>query len=329
MSRSNFLLAAALAAAALSMPVAAQAATKMRCSHQLPPAHHIAQVVERWAAEVRSASGGELDVQVFGADSLVKAGQNITAVAKGDIECAFSLNFQWGKTLPLMNVTVAPFAFGDLKIWRKWPQTEAAAFLEQKLLQKGVRNVVWMFQTNTSVFTTKGRFLRTPADFKGIKIRGLNPQFDAGLIAMGATPSAMPGSEVYQGLATGVLDAGLTDAAAAVSRKYFEVQDHFTVLPVLSAYLHGYVNPKWYDALPAKAKEALAKAGLVAATWAVEASEKAGAAAPDQLRAKGVKVHIATPEEISAFQRIMRPAFDAKFGEDPDSKKLLELLSKI
>lgn len=329
MKRSTLALAAVTTAVALTLPLAAEAATKMRCSHQLPPAHHISQVVEKWAAEVRSASGGELDVQVFGADSLVKANQNITAVAKGDIECAFSLNFQWGRTLPLMNVTVAPFAFGDLKIWRKWPQTEAAAFLEQKLLQKGVRNVVWMFQTNTSVFTTKGRFLKSPADFKGIKIRGLNPQFDAGLIAMGATTSAMPGSEVYQGLATGVLDAGLTDAAAAVSRKYYEVQNHFTVLPVLSAYLHGYVNPKWYDGLSAKAKAALASAGKKAAVWAVEASEKAGAAAPGQLQAKGAKVHIATPAEIAAFQKIMRPAFDAKFGADPDSKKLLELISKI
>ncbi len=319
----------AFAAAFFTLPLGAEAATVMRCSHQLPPAHHIAKVVERWAAEVRSLSGGELDVQVFGADSLMKANQNITAVAKGDIECAFSLNFQWGRTLPLMNVTVAPFAFGDLNIWRKWPDSEAAKFLEEKLLQKGVRNIAWMFQTNTSVFTTKGKFLKAPADFNGIKIRGLNPQFDAGLIAMGAKTSAMPGSEVYQGLATGVLDAAITDAAAAVSRKYYEVQDHFTVLPALSAYLHGYVNPKWYDGLSPKAREALAGAGKKAAIWAVEASEKAGAAAPDQLRAKGVQVHIATPEENEALRKVMRPAFDAKFGEDPDSKKLLELLSKI
>jgi TRAP-type C4-dicarboxylate transport system substrate-binding protein len=319
---------AALAGLAVSaLPAAAQ--TKMRCSHQLPPAHHIAKVVERWAAEVKTASAGALDVQVFGADSLVKANQNITAVAKGDIECAFSLNFQWGRTLNLMNVTVAPFAFGDLRIWRKWPTSEAAAFLEKKLLEKGVRNVVWMFQTNTSVFTSKGRFLGKPADFKGVKIRGLNPQFDAGLIAMGATTSAMPGSEVYQGLATGVLDAAITDAAAAVSRKYFEVQDHFVVLPVLSAYLHGYVNPRWYDGLSAKAKEALATAGQKAAVWAIEASEKAGAAAPDQLRARGVKVHIATPEENKALEAVMRPAFDAKFGADPEAKKLIDLIAKM
>ena len=322
-------LAAALAIAMAGVPGVAEAATKMRCSHQLPPAHHVAQVIERWAEEVRTASEGELDVQVFGSDSLVKANQNITAVAKGDIECAFSLNFQWGRTLPIMNVTVAPFAFGDLEIWRKWPDSEAAKFLEEKLLEKGVRNIAWLFQTNTSVFTSKGRFLVKPEDFKGVKLRGLNAAFDAALAALGATPTSLPGSEVYQALATGVLDAGLTDVAAAVSRKYYEVQDHFTVVPVISAYLHGYVNPKWYDGLSDKSKAALESAGKKAALWAVEASEKAGAAAPDQLREKGVKVHIATSEEIKALEAIMRPAFDEKFATDPDAQKLIELIGKI
>jgi C4-dicarboxylate-binding protein DctP len=320
-----------LAALALSATAVTgvQAAEAMRCSHQLPPAHHIAKVVDRWAAEVEALSDGEIDVQVFGADSLVGARENIVATAKGDIECAFSLNFQWGKTLPIMNVTVAPFAFGDLEIWRKWPDSEAAAFLSEKLLEKGVRNVVWMFQTNTSVFTSNGKFLVKPEDFNGIKMRGLTPPFDAALVALGVTPSSMPGSEVYQALATGVIDAGITDVAAAVSRKYYEVQDHFTVVPVLSAYLHGYVNPAWYDGLSDKSKAALAEAGAKAALWAVEASEAAGAAGPDQLREKGVEVHVATAEENAALEAIMRPAFDKAFAEDDDSKTLIDLIAKM
>lgn len=319
----------ALVFSASSATIAA-AATEMRCSHQLPPAHHIAQVIDKWAAEVESLSGGELDVQVFGADSLVGARENIVATAKGDIECAFSLNFQWGKTLPMMNVTVAPFAFGDVEIWKKWPDSEAAQFLSDKLLQKGVRNVVWMFQTNTSVFTTKSKFVIEPQDFQGLKFRGLTPPFDAALAAMGATPAAMPGSEVYQALATGVIDGAITDVAAAVSRKYYEVQDHFTVVPVLSAYLHGYVNPAWYDGLSDKAKAALDEAGRKASEWAIEASTAAGAAGPEQLREKGVQVHIATPDENKALEAVMRPAFDKAFGEnDPDSQKLIELLGKI
>ena len=49
---------------------------------------------------------------------LPEAGELRLAGQGGDIECAFSVSFQWGRTLPIMTVTVAPFAFGDLDMWR-------------------------------------------------------------------------------------------------------------------------------------------------------------------------------------------------------------------
>ena len=317
------------AAFVVAISSAASAATEMRCSHQLPPKHHIAQVIDRWAEEVKKESGGDLDVQIFGANSLVGARENITSTAKGDIECAFSVNFQWGKTLPIMNVTVAPFAFGDIDIWRKWPTSEAAGFLSEKLRDKGVQNVVWLFTTNVSVFTSNGSFLLKPEDFKGVKIRGLEPSFNASLEALGAAPSSMSGSKVYQALATNVIDAGLTDVSAAVSRKYFEVQDHFTVVPVISVYFHGYVNPTWYDNLSEKNRTALDRAGKTAAAWAIDASIAASADAPDTLRSKGSNVHIATDAEITALEAVMRPAFDAKFKGNDDASKLIELIAKM
>ncbi|BCH28544.1 C4-dicarboxylate ABC transporter [Mesorhizobium sp. L-8-10] len=330
MKQTTRLLAAALLLSASAVGMA-NAQTAMRCSHQLPPAHHIAKVVDQWAAEVEKLSEGELDVQVFGADSLVKANDNILAVAKGDIECAFSLNFQWGKTLPLMNVTVGPYTMSSIEAWKKWPTSEAAAFLEEKLLEKGVKNVAWMFQTNVSVFTSKGKALVTPEDFRGIKMRGIGPAFDRGLTAMGATTVSMPGSEVYQALATGVVDAAITDVAAAYSRKYYEVQDHMTVVPVLAAYLHGYVNPSWYAGLSDKSKAALDQAGKSAAQWALDASIQASADAPKQLEEKGVKVHTATDAENAAFKAAMQPAFAEGFAEETgdDGKTLLGLIEKI
>lgn len=310
---------------------AAAAQEEMRCSHQLPPQHEVAGVIDRWAEEVETLSEGEIDVQIFGANSLVAPEENIVAVAKGTIECAFSVNFQWGRTLPLMNVTLAPFAFQDLDMWRQWPETEAAAFMEEKLLEKGLRNVVWLFQTNQSVFTSNSENLVTPEDFKGVKIRGLTPTFDAGLNAMGAATSAMPGSEVYQALSTGVIDAALTDVAAAHSRKYYEVQDHMTQVPVISVYFNGYVNPRFYDGLSDTAKAALDEAGRKAAGWAVDVAETAVVEAPEKLRAEGVTLHVATPEENAALEAVMRPAFDEAFGKEAgeDSQRLIELIDQM
>ncbi|MEP4192506.1 MAG: TRAP transporter substrate-binding protein DctP, partial [Sneathiella sp.] len=303
------------AAAALGSVSSASAATEMRCSHQLPPAHHIAKVIDKWAAEIETLSAGEIDVQVFGANSLTGAKQNATAVAKGDIDCAFSINPQWGKTLPLMNVTLGPFAVSGLDTLKKWDGSEAAKFLEEKLMTKGVKNVTWLFTTRSTAITSSGKALIKPADFDGVKIRGLGPVPDSGFVAMGAAPSAMSGSKVYQALSTGVIDAGLTDVSAAVSRKYFEVQDHVTVLPLFSIYFHGYVNPKWYDGLSAKGKSAVDEAGKKAAMWAIEASEASAAKAPAQLEAKGMKVHIASDADMAALKAKMAPAFDKAFGD--------------
>ncbi|TNE36940.1 MAG: C4-dicarboxylate ABC transporter [Alphaproteobacteria bacterium] len=320
-----------LALGTLATAHVADAATVMRCSHQLPPNHHIAKVIDRWAAEIEKLSDGDIDVQVFGANSLTGAKQNATAVAKGDIDCAFSINPQWGKTLPLMNVTLGPFAVSSLTALKKWDGSEAAHFLEEKLLTKGVKNVVWLFTTRSTAITSNGKALIKPADFEGVKIRGLGPIPDAGFVAMGAAPSAMSGSKVYQALSTGVIDAGLTDISAAVSRKYYEVQDHVTVLPLFSIYFHGYVNPAWYDKLSDKDKKAVDQAGHEAAVWAIEASEESAAEAPDQLAAKGMKVHIETDAEIATLKSVMAPAFYKAFGDasGADGKKLLELVDKL
>ena len=324
-------IAATMFAALTTVALPAAAATPMRCSHQLPPQHEVAEVIERWASEVERLSEGELDIQLFGANALAKPEENIPAVARGTFECAFSVNFQWGKTLPAMNVTLRPFAFGDTDLWRSWPDSEAAAYLEELMAEKRLQNIAWLYQTSSNVFTSNGEPLVEPEDFQGIKIRGLNPAFDAGLAAMGAATSSMPGSEVYQALATGVIDAALTDVAAAYARKYYEVQDQMVVTPVISVFFNGYLNQAFYEGLSDKSKSALDEAGRSAASWAVDAAQEAEAAAPEQLRAEGVNVVVATDEQNEALKTIMQPAFDAAFVEEggDEVRQLLELIDQL
>lgn len=194
----------AAAAAILSWPTAA-AAERMLCSHQFPPQHHVTGLIERWAAEVERLSGGRLEVELVGDSKLYKPDDNILAVAKDDIECAFSLNFQWSRRLPIMYATLAPFAMGAPDIPQKWPRSEAAKFLERKMREKGVQSVVWLFQTNQSAITSQGRHLLRPEDFDGVKIRGLIPAFDATLASLGADVRPMNASELYEALRVGVI----------------------------------------------------------------------------------------------------------------------------
>ncbi len=324
----------ALAGAALfgsglaGVALAADDATVMRISHQLPPKHHIAAIVEDWAADIEARSDGGIDVQVFGANQLFKPAENFPAVAKGDTECALSVNFQWGKTVPEMNVTLRPYSVTDMAILRDWTDSGPARRLNGLLAEKGVRNVAWLFTTNMSAYTSNTTLLRTPEDFQGVKIRGLNPLVDAGLRALGAAPAAMSGSEVYQALQTGVIDAGLTDIAAAYSRKYYEVQDYVVASPLFSVFFHAYCNPAWMDGLTDAQRAAVTEASRAAEQAALDATEEAAAMAPGQLREKGMTVHIHTPEEIAVMKAVMLPAFDEVFA-DATGESGADLLAEI
>ena len=79
-----------------------------------------------------------------------------------------------------------------------------------------MKSVAWLYITRETIVTSGKKPIVALDDFKGVKIRGLNTLTDNALTAVGAAPSAMPGSEVYQALQSGVLDAGLTDLSAAV-----------------------------------------------------------------------------------------------------------------
>ncbi|MFV0438020.1 MAG: TRAP transporter substrate-binding protein DctP [Desulfopila sp.] len=306
----------------------AGAAVKMRVSHQLPPAHHVAKVIDRWAAEIEKASDGEIDVQVFGTSSLVGARENAMAVISGNIECAFTVSVQWGKTIPAYSILSRPYTVAGTSLVKTWPTSAGAKMLEEKLAEKRMRNVVWILQSDKSIYTSNGKFLQNPSDFKGLKIRGLNPIMDAGIDAMGASSIPISGADVYQALATGVIDAADTGLGAAYARKYYEVQDHGTVASINAVFWNGYVNPGWYDGLSDKAKEALRVAGLKAADWAYESYLTVEESTPDQLREAGMQVHIQTPEEQAAWAAIMQPAFDKVFFKEAgdDGHKILALV---
>src|SRR6185503_987020 len=201
----------------VAVSAAAAQPAVMRISHQVPPAHHLSKLLQDFAADVKARTNGSVDVQLFGSEQLAKAAENFPQVARGNIEAAVSVNFQWGTTIPEMSATLIPYYMTDLAQIKRFPASEARKFLDAKLEARGVHSIAWLYITRESIFTSGKKPLVSLDDFKGVKIRGLNSLTDHALTAAGAVTSAMPGSEVYQALQSGVRDAGLTDLSAAYS----------------------------------------------------------------------------------------------------------------
>jgi C4-dicarboxylate-binding protein DctP len=309
----------------------AQAAVTMRLSHQFPPSHHNARVMASFAEDVAARSNGQVQVQVFPAEQLARAGENFPGVARGAFEAAAAVNFQWGTTIPEMNAVTIPYLFTDIARIRRFPGSDAARFLEAALERRAVRNLMWLYTTRQSIFTSSRRPIVNLEDFRGLKIRGLNALTDNALTAVGAAPSAMPGPEVPQALQSGVLDAGLTDLSAAVSRRFYEFQRFGTVAPYFSVISHVYVNPRWWAGLAAPQRTAIEAAARKAEQDQMQVTEDTAAAAVGELRARGMTIHEQTSAETATWRAAMQqPVVDAFLRMAPDGgNRILELLRGI
>ena len=323
-------LLAAASAFVLATTAAAQPVV-MRISHQVPPAHHMTRLLESFAADVKARTNGGVEVQLYGSEQLAKAAENFPQVARGTIEAAMSVNFQWGTTIPEMSATLIPYAMSDLERIKRFPTSDARKFLDAKLEQRGVHSVAWLYITRQTIITSSKRPIVAIDDFKGVKIRGLNSMTDKGLAAAGAAPSAMPGSEVYQALQSGVLDAGLTDVSAGYSRKYYEVQKYGTVGPIFTIYFHMYANPAWWAKLKPEHRQAIEAAASKVEAEAIGVTEATADAAIRDLQGKGMTIHLQTPAEQAAWRAVMEPPVrDAFLKTAPEGgPKIIELLGKL
>jgi TRAP-type C4-dicarboxylate transport system substrate-binding protein len=321
----------AVALFVLGASIATAQTVVMRVSHQVPPAHHLTKLLQGFAADVKARTNGSVDVQLFGSEQLAKAAENFPQVARGNIEAAVSVNFQWGTTIPEMSATLIPYYMTDLAQIKRFPTSEARKFLDAKLEARGVHSVAWLYITRESIFTSGKKPLVTLDDFKGVKIRGLNSLTDHALTAIGAAPSAMPGSEVYQALQSGVLEAGLTDLSAAYSRKYYEIQKYGTVAPYFTVFFHVYVNPQWWSKLAPAQRQAIEAAAAKAEQDAFIVTEETAADALTQLKAKGMQIHVQTPAEQATWKAAMqKPVIDAFLKSAPqDGQKTLDLLKGL
>ena len=322
-------LLAGVATLALSTTAVFAQEYTMRISHQFPPTHHSALRIDQFEKDVEAATGGKVDVQIFAAAQLFKPNQHHAAVASGEIEAAMIVNLQWGGTLPEMAVTLIPYLMAAPAQQEAFLGSEASKILDEKMLGVGVRNIGWIVDTNDLIFTSAKGHLENPDDFKGVKIRGLTPLFNEGLVALGATPVNMPGSETYTALQTGVIDAGVTGVAAAFSRKFYEVQKFGTATPMFLAYDNLVVNPAWWDGLPEDIRSAIQGAADAAAQSSITATDGINPQDIENLTGAGMDAKVLSDEQVAALKGIMQPAvmqaFIAETGDE--GQKLLDLLA--
>ena len=318
------------ALALLTNPVAQAAPKKLRLAHQFPESHFVAQVVKQFAADVTKQTGGSVKVEVYPAAQAYKPKEVIKAVVSGAIEAGMTTNMQWSGIIPVMDVFVVPYLITEYKVVQEVLNGQVGSDLFGLLQKKGVKPLLWFFQTRTMIYTSNNKLLLKPSDFKGKKMRGTSKIMNKGVEAFGASAVSVAGPEVYMALQRGTLDIGLTDVSAALARHYYEVQKYGTVANNFSVTFVAFINPKFWASLTSKEQGLISAAGLVAQARCLAKSEVAAQNSIKALKEKGMTIHMQTPQEAKQWQHATAPVLDYFIETTgPMGVKLVDMVQKI
>jgi TRAP-type C4-dicarboxylate transport system substrate-binding protein len=101
------------------------------------------------------------------------------------------------------------------------------------------------------------RKVQSVADMKGLKTRTYDKNGALVVEATGGTPYALPFSEVYSSLATGLIDSVITSTPTAVDAKFWEVLKFYEPLNITIATDMVNVNLKAFNKLDEKTRSAV------------------------------------------------------------------------
>ena len=220
----------AAALAPLSSGVFAQSGG-LKISHQFPggtinEGDFRDRLCRKFAAEVDKRTNGALKASVYPGSSLMKTNAQFSAMRKGALDMSlYPLPYAGGE-VPEANIGLMPALVPSYEIGARWKTAEIGKMLAATLEKKGVLIVSWVWQAGG--VASRSRKLVSPADAKGLKVRGGSKEMDMMLKEAGASVISLPSNEIYAAMQTGAMDAAMTSSTSFISFKLEELAKHLT-----------------------------------------------------------------------------------------------------
>jgi TRAP-type transport system periplasmic protein len=325
LSRFAIMLTGVAAVAAVAGTAMAQ--VTLRASHQWPAGKgdvrdEMVQIIKK---EVEAADVG-LKIQIYPGKSLFKPKQQWEAMVKGQLDIsAFPLDYASGKH-PQFSATLMPGLVKNHDHAKRLNDSPFMTDIKKIINDAGVVVIsdAWL----AGGFASSKKCILEPEDAKGQTLRAAGPAFEQMLVAAGASINAMPSSEIYTGLQTGVLDGANTSSGSFVSYRIYEQVKCLTE-PGANALWFMYepilMSMKSWDKLNDAQKAALTAAGQKAETFFFDAAKSLDTKLVDVYKKNGVKVVSMSAEQQAKWIAIAKESSYKNFAEKvPGGKELIE-----
>ena len=235
------------------------AKTKWNANSVWPPKNQHSVGLEEFAKKVNAATQGELELVVHSGGALGYKGPELLKVVRdGLVPVSDMLISGVAGDEKIFQISTIPFLVRDFNELQTLINISRPYF--DKAAKKWGQKILYTAPWPGAGLWTKKK-ITTLADMKGLKTRTYDKNGALVMEAVGATPLALPFSEVYTSLQTGVIDSVMTSSPTAVDAKFWEVLKYFEPLNITIATNMVTVNEKAFDKLPKAQQDALVKAG--------------------------------------------------------------------
>jgi tripartite ATP-independent transporter DctP family solute receptor len=290
---------AATALAAVLQAIAAgpaSAQTVLKFAWQLPLTNYASKGAERVAQCIQQKSGGSIKVETYPAGQLYRARQLYEAARTGAIDMAMFALGSFSTTDPMSDIVYLPFVVASQDRMFQTLHGDLGKFFDG-IAGKANLRVLAYFAGSGGQFGSKGRALRKPEDFNGLKIRVPGAVAAEVVKTFGGVPTTVDASEVYLALQRGTVDGTNFPLTSFYDRKLYETIDRLTLANVSFDPDAVVIGQKAWSGLSPAGRDAVKACAAEGEDWVRAEQRRLSAEYVGLLREKGMQVIELTPEE--------------------------------
>lgn len=194
----------------------------------LTPTHMINTCGQELVDLVAEKSNGEIKINFYPADTLGNSTERVGMLLAGETDISMQALSALDSYNPRQGVISAFFMFEDWDHYQKFQKSDLYAEILGGLEEETNTTVLGeIYYAKRNILSKKP--IQSLEDLKGVKFRAPNEDMPiASIRALGASPTPMPGNEVYVALQNGTIDTTETSAEQMVTESYYEVADNIT-----------------------------------------------------------------------------------------------------
>jgi tripartite ATP-independent transporter DctP family solute receptor len=291
----------------------------IKFAHVLVPDTPCGKASDLFAKLMAERTKGKVEVKVYPSMQLGNDTQIVEQIQMNTVQMGIPPTAVMGQFEPRIQLFDLPFLFPTREACYAVLDGEVGKILLDGLSKKGFKGTVY-WESGFKQFTTKGKPISGPADFKGLKMRTMDsPLIIEQFRTWGANPVPISFGESYNALQQRVVD-GLEMPIINIDRmKFYEVQDYVTISN--HAYL-GYsviVNQKFWDGLPKDVQDIFMKTIAEARDMEREETKKNDQLLIEKMQKLGVKIHYLSANGAKDFRKASVPVykkFEGVIGKD-------------